>query len=100
MNTNSPYFAHSANTAGRKTWTAVLRFTPERARWIASEQWHPKQKSRLEGGYYILEIPYSDDRELLMDILKYGPGVEVLAPKNLRNKAREQLLHAMHLYRE
>jgi len=40
------------------------------------------------------------DRGLLMDILKYGPDVEVLAPKNLRNKAREQLLHAMHLYGE
>ena len=84
--------------AGRKTQTAVLRFTPERARWVANEQWHPKQKSRFEKDYYILEIPYSDDRELLMDILKYGPDVEVLAPENLRNKVRERLLHAMCLY--
>lgn len=86
--------------AGRKTQWARLRFTPERARWIANEQWHPKQRGWFEDGYYLLEISYSDDRELLMDILKYGPDVEVLAPKNLRNKAREQLLHAMRLYRE
>jgi predicted DNA-binding transcriptional regulator YafY len=26
-------------------------------------------------------VPYSDDRELLMDILKYGAEVEVIAPE-------------------
>lgn len=86
--------------AGRKTQTAVLRFTPERARWVASEQWHPKQKSRYEDGYYILEIPYSDDRELLMDILKYGPDIAVTAPASLRRKVREQLRSAVKLYRD
>lgn len=85
--------------AGRKTQTAVLRFTPERARWVANETWHPKQKSRFEpDGSYILEIPYSDDRELLMDILKYGPDVEVLKPQALRNKALGKLHTALSHY--
>ncbi len=78
----------------------MLRFTPERARWIANEQWHPKQRGWFEGGYYLLEIPYSDDRELLMDILKYGLDVEVLAPETLRDKAQEQFLRAVHLYKK
>ncbi len=86
--------------AGRKTQTAVLRFTSERARWIANEQWHPRQKSRFEDGYYILEIPYSDDRELVMDILKYGPDVEVLAPEVLRVKVLGYLSHAIDQYRK
>ena len=78
--------------AGRKTQWAKLRFSPERARWVAQEQWHPKQNGRFdEDGYYLLEIPYSDDRELLMDILKYGPDVEVLRPAALRDKVRKQL---------
>ena len=51
-------------------------------------------------GNYILEIPYSDDRELLMDILKYGADVEVCAPKDLRDKARGQLRRAVRLYEE
>ena len=85
---------------GHKTQTGVLRFTPERARWIANEQWHPRQKSRFEDGYYILEIPYSDDRELVMDILKYGPDVEVLAPEALRVKVLEYLSHATAQYRK
>lgn len=84
--------------AGRKTQTAVLRFTPERARWVANEQWHPRQKTRFEGLHYILEIPYSDDRELLMDILKYGPEVEVLRPEALRNKVIDQLHGALSKY--
>jgi predicted DNA-binding transcriptional regulator YafY len=84
--------------AGRKTRTAVLRFTPERARWVAIEQWHPKQKGRFEGGHYILEIPYTDERELIMDILKYGPEVEVLEPEALRNKVLEQLHKAWSQY--
>lgn len=66
---------------------AKLRFTPERARWVSSEVWHPQQKGSHEAdGSYVLEIPYSDYRELVMDILKFGSDVEVLAPQSLRDK--------------
>ncbi|MFQ5936767.1 MAG: helix-turn-helix transcriptional regulator, partial [Acidiferrobacterales bacterium] len=59
--------------AGKKTETAMLRFTPKRARWVASEQWHPDQRNSFDAeGYYILHVPYTDERELVMDILKYG----------------------------
>src|SRR3546814_2343977 len=34
--------------SGAATATAVLRFTAERARWIAAEQWHPQQQGRSE----------------------------------------------------
>jgi len=87
--------------AGRARHTAVLRFTPDRARWVAAEEWHPRQKSRFEpDGAYVLEIPYGDDRELLMDILKFGPDVEVLAPPGLRHRVAEALTAARRLYRE
>jgi predicted DNA-binding transcriptional regulator YafY len=84
--------------AGRKTQTAVLRFTPERARWVANEQWHPKQKGYEKDGCYFLEVPYSNDKELIMDILRHGPDVEVLAPKSLRDKVLEQHLCAASQY--
>ena len=84
--------------AGRRTRTARLRFTPERARWVANERWHPQQRSYAENGHYVLEIPYSDDRELLMDILKYGPDVEVLEPESLRDRVRERLQQAAAQY--
>lgn len=93
------YFASSYGIfAGRPKHKAVLRFTPGRARWVAEEVWHPLQKSWFEGGHYCLEIPYSDDRELVLDILKHGAEVEVLRPKSLREKVLEQLLRAARQY--
>jgi predicted DNA-binding transcriptional regulator YafY len=86
--------------SGRRTTWASLRFTPERARWVSAEQWHPQQKSRFEpDGSYVLEVPYSDPRELVMDVLRYGPDVEVLAPDALRGAVREQFEQAAARYR-
>jgi len=86
--------------AGRKIQTAVLRFTPERARWVAHERWHPRQKGYEKDGTYILEVPYSDDTELILDILRYGPDVEVIAPASLRREVAERLRLAAQRYNE
>jgi predicted DNA-binding transcriptional regulator YafY len=76
------------------TW-AKLRFSIERARWVGSEVWHPDQRGVFDpSGRYTLELPYRDDRELLLEILKHGAGVEVLAPSELRAKVREAHLRA------
>ena len=85
--------------SGRKTTWAKLRFTPERARWVSAEQWHPRQKGRFErDGSYLLELPFSDHRELAMDILRHGPHVEVLEPASLREAVKEQLAAALKQY--
>lgn len=85
--------------SGQPRATAVLRFRPERARWVADEQWHPRQQGKfLEDGSYELRIPYSDPRELIMDILKFGPDVEVLAPASLRRQVAERLAAATAMY--
>ena len=82
--------------SGREVHWARLRFSPVRARWVAAEQWHPEQKAGFEAdGSYVLQVPYADDRELIMDILKYGPDVEVLEPPALRQRVRD--LHAAAL---
>ena len=85
--------------AGSPKQIAVLRFTAERARWVADEQWHPRQAGRfLDDGRYELEVPYSDPRELVMDILRHGPDVEVIAPPELRAMVAERLLAASGQY--
>jgi predicted DNA-binding transcriptional regulator YafY len=85
--------------SGRKTTWAKLRFTPERARWVAAEAWHPQQKARFDSdGSYVLEVPYSDHRELAMDILRHGAHVEVLEPESLRAAVKEQLAAALARY--
>ena len=78
--------------AGPALHTARLRFSPERARWVATERWHANQHGRFdEAGYYLLDIPYADHRELMMDILKHGRHCEVLGPAGLRAVVVEEI---------
>lgn len=87
--------------AGKVLAWAKLRFTPERARWVAAEHWHPEQECWFEeSGSFVLRIPYADHRELMMDILKYGADCEVLEPPELRAQVVAQLEMAALKYRE
>ncbi len=85
--------------AGQPNAWAVLRFTKHRAQWVEGEQWHPQQMATREpDGSYLLKVPYSDDRELLGDILRFGADVQVLEPKELRAKVQKTLLEAVAKY--
>jgi len=85
--------------SGKATKRAKLRFTPERARWVSTETWHPKQKSSFDkDGYYLLDFEYHQDPELVMDILKYGGDVEVLHPASLKEKVKTQHKKALDQY--
>lgn len=80
------------------TW-ATLQFSAERARWVASERWHPKQQGRwLKDGSYELRIPYSDDREIIMDIMRYGPDCKVVEPVELALKIQDYFKCALKCY--
>ena len=52
----------------------------------------------LEDGSYELKVPYSNDPELLMDILKYGADCEVVEPEGLRARVAESLRSAAKRY--
>ncbi|UCV14752.1 helix-turn-helix transcriptional regulator [Quatrionicoccus australiensis] len=85
--------------AGAEVQWATLLFTPDRARWVAAEHWHPEQEgSFLDDGSYQLRLPYSNDPELIMDILKYGPDCEVVGPAGLREKVVGLLKAAVGRY--
>jgi predicted DNA-binding transcriptional regulator YafY len=78
--------------AGKQVEWATLRFSAERARWVAAETWHPQQRGRWdEQGCWVLELPYADPRELVMDILRHVPEVEVLGPVGLWRMVIEKL---------
>ncbi|MEO6080902.1 MAG: WYL domain-containing protein [Steroidobacteraceae bacterium] len=84
---------------GKADKVAVLVFTAERARWVADERWHPQQEGTwLEDGRYELRIPYRESRELVMDVLRHGVGVKVLAPPELRNLVEKELRKALAAY--
>jgi predicted DNA-binding transcriptional regulator YafY len=85
--------------AGTEVRTATLKFTPTMARWVSRERWHHLQESSFEpDGSYVLQIPYSAERELLMDIMRFGPEVEVLGPPELRGRVVAALQGALAIY--
>lgn len=85
--------------SGAEVHTAVLRFSPERARWVSRERWHSDQEGSFElDGAYVLKVPYSNQTELLMDVLRHGAEVEVLGPPALRNAVEAELASAMAKY--
>lgn len=85
--------------SGKDIRWAKLKFSPERARWISKEKWHPKQEGQfLEDGSYQLKVPYSKEPELLIDVMKYGPDVQIIEPKDLRKKIQELLIDTLKNY--
>lgn len=95
-------FAGRAGTPGEgasaRQW-AVLRFEASAAAWASREEWHPDQRGRwLDGGRWELSLPYQEDTELVMDILRRGAAVEVLSPPGLRAKVATALAAAAARY--
>jgi predicted DNA-binding transcriptional regulator YafY len=85
--------------AGTKLKWATLVFTPMSATWIAPEQWHPEQKSRiLADGSLELKIPYTHETEILMDIQRHGPDVRVVGPADLKTELLSSLKKAVDQY--
>ncbi|MDQ1362984.1 MAG: hypothetical protein QG652_844 [Pseudomonadota bacterium] len=88
---NQHYASAYGIFAGEADKIATLKFNARRARWIEKEQWHPQQTGEWKDNYYLLNIPYNNPTELIMDILKYGTDVEVLAPDELRAAVQLQI---------
>jgi predicted DNA-binding transcriptional regulator YafY len=83
---------------GRRRW-AVLEFSARAALWASREEWHPEQQgSVLPDGRWRLRLPYTDDTELLMDLLRHGEQVRVLQPAALREALRLRLQAALVQY--
>ncbi len=85
--------------AGDQRQWATLRFDSTAARWASREQWHPEQRGAwLQDGRYELHLPYAEETELVMDVLRQGEQVQVVAPPALREAVRLKLAAALAAY--
>lgn len=86
--------------AGNKVSWAHLRFTAEAAPWVSQEAWHPQQETEVDDtGALLMKLPYVEPTELIMDILRWGPDVEVLRPAPLKQAVAARLTQACGQYR-
>lgn len=84
---------------GSDTRYVRLRFTPDTAKWIEDQIWHKDQrKGILEDGSLELSFPVSDYSEIRREILKFGPGVEVIEPEDLRELIRSDAEKILDIY--
>ena len=84
---------------GARLRHATLHFSAEAAQWVAQEEWHPQQQVKPQAdGSLRMRIPYSDHTELVMDVLRHGPHVRVLAPAELAQQVRTQLEDTLRGY--
>lgn len=96
--------AHFSTTygifAGEVKGQAVIRFSSRVTNWVADELWHPEQQFiLLDDGGCELTVPFGDPRELIMEILKYGPDAEVMGPSTLRKMVEDKLSRSLRRYR-
>lgn len=85
-------------SGGQVQW-ARLRFSAERARWVARELWHPKQElTWLPDGGLEMRLPYTDLRELTMDVVRHGAHVKALEPESLRQSLADEHKRAAMQY--
>jgi predicted DNA-binding transcriptional regulator YafY len=64
--------------AGKHPYTATLRFSADAAQWVAREEWHPLQKGVWgDDGSYLLTLPYTDPKELAMDVLRHADQMQI-----------------------
>ncbi len=86
--------------AGSQRLWATLIFEPRAAQWVSREEWHPEQSGRwLDDGRWELRLPYVDETEIAMDVLRHGDEVCVEAPAALRERVAAQLHAAAQRYR-
>ena len=80
--------------------TAEILFTGTAAELVSRQHWHRDQQLETTDDGLLLRLPVSDDREIAMKVLQYGPRARVLAPPGLRQRVAAEIEAMAHLYRQ
>lgn len=84
---------------GEKPVTVILRFNRVVAPYILERVWHPQQEVRQHrNGTVTLRLITTDLTEIRRWVLSWGSGVRVLAPAQLAEALRDELMAALEGY--
>jgi predicted DNA-binding transcriptional regulator YafY len=77
-----------------------VKFSPGVARYVKEEEMFVRPKmTDLPDGSLLFEVTINHEREFLNWVYQYGPEAEILEPKAIREKVKEQLQRWTALYR-
>lgn len=75
-----------------KVYDVKLKFIPEAAEDVLNYKFHPTQKVKQQGdGSVIVTFKASGDKHIIWNLFKWGYAVEILAPKELKDKYRSYI---------
>lgn len=95
------FFSKNAFNFEDDVFTVVLKFPSQAKNYIAEREWYPNQKlKRLKDGSVLLSFESDINMMLLGWIRSFGPDVEVLEPRELRERVVEDLQQNLGHYKE
>jgi predicted DNA-binding transcriptional regulator YafY len=78
----------------------TIRFGPEKAKWVKGQIWHKEQKLKeLKDGSIELSFEVAGFSEIMREVLRYGDGVEVVKPKDLRELVIQEAKNILRTYK-
>lgn len=83
---------------GKPRYTAEILFTSTAADLVRDQHWHKNQVMQEVDEGILLKLPVSDDRELIMKVLQYGPLAKVTAPPELIVRIQKEITSMAKLY--
>lgn len=85
--------------SGAQTTQYVLRLSPQAARWIEEDPWHPEQTlTAQDDGSVLLKVSAFHDTEIIQRAMRLGAEAEVLEPAECRAKVKEILAELVSRY--
>lgn len=85
--------------SGGKVQVAVIHFDAQMGAYVRDEIWHPDQQVlTAEEGTVELRVPYTNETELVAQILHYGAHACVMAPESLKKSVLRELEAALAAY--
>ncbi len=85
---------------GKPRYTAEILFSSTAAELVKNQRWHKNQKIVAVKDGVLLQLPVSDDRELVMKILQHGSMARVLSPPKLVKRLHTEIIAMAENYRE
>lgn len=82
-----------------KRFQAKIMLQGKAAEIVRHQRWHPDQKISQVADGLVLELPVSDDRELIMKVLQFGSQARIIHPPKLCQKVQLEIEKMAELYK-